>query len=43
MPYRNIVPASVRRSERKLFLTDFEALLHGLKHECGVSDPDQDA
>jgi hypothetical protein len=43
MPYRNVVPAAVRRSERKLFLSDFEALLHGFKHEFGVSDPDQDA
>ena len=43
MPYRNMVPAAARRSERKLFLTDFEALLHGLKYEYGVADPNQDA
>jgi hypothetical protein len=43
MPYRNVVPAAARRSERKLFLTDFDALLHGLKFEYGVSDPNQDA
>jgi hypothetical protein len=43
MPYRNLVPAAARRSERKLFLTDFEALLHGLKYEHGVSYRDQDA
>jgi hypothetical protein len=30
-PYRNLVPASSNRSERKLFLADFDALLHGLK------------
>ena len=43
MPYRNIVPAAARRTERKLFLADFDALLHGLKFEFGVSDPNQDA
>jgi hypothetical protein len=43
MPYRNLVPAAARRSERKLFLADFEALLHGLKYEYGVSDPNRDA
>jgi hypothetical protein len=43
MPYRNVVPASARRVERKLFLTDFDALLHGLKFEYGVGDPNPDA
>jgi hypothetical protein len=43
MPYRTIVPAAARRSERKLFLTDFHALLHGLMFEYGVADPNQDA
>jgi hypothetical protein len=43
MPYRNLVPAAARRSERKLFLADFDALLHGLKFEYGVSDLHQDA
>ena len=43
MPYRSMVPAAARRSERKLFLADFEALLHGLKYEYGVGDPNQDA
>jgi hypothetical protein len=43
MPYRNLVPAAARRAERKLFLSDFDALLHGLKFEYGVSDPNPDA
>ena len=43
MPYRNLVPAAANRSERKLFLADFNALLHVLKCEFGVSGPDPDA
>ena len=42
-PYRNLVPVAAGRSERKLFLTDFDALLHGFKFEYGVSDPNPDA
>jgi hypothetical protein len=43
MPYRNLVPAAARRPEKKLFLSDFDALLHGLKVEFGVADPNPDA
>lgn len=42
-PYRNLLPASVRGTERKLYLADLEALLGILKNEYGVSDPDRDA
>ncbi|HSM79095.1 MAG TPA: hypothetical protein VLT57_15765 [Bryobacteraceae bacterium] len=42
-PYRNLVPASVRGTERKLYLADLEALLQLLKNEYGVSDLDRDA
>lgn len=42
-PYRNLVPASARRNERKLYLTDLEAMLHLLKNEYGVSGLDPDA
>jgi hypothetical protein len=42
-PYRNLVPASVRDPEKRLYLADLEALLEVLKAENDVSDPDQDA
>jgi hypothetical protein len=42
-PYRNLVPASVREPERRLYLADLEALLDILKAENDVSDPDPDA
>ena len=43
MPYRNLVPTAVGRSERKLFLADLDALLHVLKFEFGASDLNPDA
>jgi hypothetical protein len=42
-PYRNLVPAAVRRAEKQLYLTDLEALLELLKNEYGVASPDPDA
>jgi hypothetical protein len=43
MPYRNVVPASARPTEKRLFVSDFEALLHLLKTEHGVDGRDPDA
>lgn len=42
-PYRNLVPASVREPERRLYMADLEALLEILKAEHDVADPDPDA
>lgn len=42
-PYRNLVPATGRPSEKQLFLSDFEALLQVLKAEYDVVVPDPDA
>ncbi|MBI1896698.1 MAG: hypothetical protein HYZ57_20585 [Acidobacteria bacterium] len=41
-PYRNFVPASAREVERRLYLSDFETLLHILKTEFGLSRRDED-
>ncbi len=42
-PYRNLAPASVSQVERRLYLTDLEAILDLLRSECGASCPDPDA
>jgi hypothetical protein len=42
-PYRNLVPASAREVERRLYLTDLETLLDLLKNEYAVVSPDPDA
>ena len=42
-PYRNLVPTSAREVERRLYITDLEALLELLKNEYAVSSPDPDA
>jgi hypothetical protein len=42
-PYRNLVPASARDVEKKLYCGDFEALLALLRNEYGVACPDPDA
>jgi hypothetical protein len=42
-PYRNLVPASARTVEKRLFLSDLETLLELLKHELGAASPDPDA
>ena len=42
-PYKNLVPASVRGVERRLYITDLEALLELLKNVHAVAAPDPDA
>ena len=42
-PYRNLLPASIRGVERRLYLADFTALLELLKGALGVAAPDPDA
>ncbi len=42
-PYRNLPPASVRGVERKLYISDFSALLEMFKAAHGVSAPDPGA
>lgn len=42
-PYRNLIPNAVQGAERDLFLSDIEALLHVVKNEYGVADPDSEA
>ncbi len=41
-PYRNLVPSTVRDVERRLYLSDLEALLDLLKKEYSVVSPDLD-
>ena len=42
-PYRNLLPASVRGVEKRLYLADFTALLELLKSAYGVAEPDPGA
>jgi hypothetical protein len=42
-PYRNLLPASVRGIEKRLYIADFTALLELFKAAYGVSVPDPDA
>ncbi len=42
-PYRNLIPASAKSVEERLYLTDFKTLLELLKAAYGVSDPDPSA
>jgi hypothetical protein len=42
-PYRNLLPASVRGVERRLYIADFTALLELLQSAYGVSSPGPDA
>jgi hypothetical protein len=39
-PYRNLVPATARGSERDLFASDFHLLLEALRREYGLAAPD---
>lgn len=41
-PYRNLVPATARASERRLFTADFSALLELLRREYRLSRPDRE-
>jgi hypothetical protein len=42
-PYQNLLPASVRGVERRLYIADFTALLELLRGAYGVALPDPDA
>jgi len=42
-PYKNLLPASVRGVERRLYAADFAALLEMFKSAYGVDVPDPDA
>jgi hypothetical protein len=42
-PYRNLVPASLRGVERRLYITDLKALLELLANAYGVGGLDPDA
>src|SRR5580704_1951739 len=42
-PYQNLLPASVRGVERRLYIADFMALLELLRGAYGVALPDRDA
>lgn len=42
-PYRNLIPASVRGVERRLYITDLTALLELLRNASDVAAPDPDA
>ena len=42
-PYRNLIPASARSAEKRLYRADLTALLELLKNVHGVDAPDQDA
>ncbi|MCC7174039.1 MAG: hypothetical protein IT159_02495 [Bryobacterales bacterium] len=41
-PYRNLVPATARDPDKRLYLADLEALLEILRAEHDVSAPDPD-
>jgi hypothetical protein len=42
-PYRNLIPNSAKTVERRLYLTEFNAIVELLKNEYGVAGPDPDA
>jgi hypothetical protein len=42
-PYQNLLPASVRGMERRLYIADFAALLELFKAAYGAQAPDPDA
>ena len=42
-PFGTWVPASARRAERQLFLTDLDVILELVRRERGVGAPDPDA
>ena len=42
-PYRTLMPVSLRGVERRLFITDLQALLELLENEHGAAGPDPDA
>jgi len=42
-PYRNLIPASVRGVERRLYISDLTALMELLRNAYAVAAPDPDA
>ncbi|NUN03398.1 MAG: hypothetical protein HUU41_20010, partial [Bryobacteraceae bacterium] len=42
-PYRNLLPGSASDVEKRVYLSDLEALLAVLRNEYGVADLDPDA
>ena len=42
-PYRNLIPASVRGVERRLYIEDLTTLLEALKSAAGAGGPDRTA
>ncbi len=42
-PYRYLIPNSAKSVERRLYLTDLQALLELLRNEFGAGVPDRDA
>jgi len=42
-PYQNLVPASVRAVERRLYINDLAALMELFRNAYGVAAPDPDA
>ena len=42
-PYQNLVPASIRSVERRLYINDLTALIELLRNVYGVAAPDPDA
>ena len=42
-PYRHLIPSTVRKAEKQLYMEDLETLLKLLKNEYGASVPDPDA
>jgi hypothetical protein len=42
-PYQNLIPASIRGVERRLYLNDLTALMELLRNAHAVDAPDPDA
>lgn len=42
-PYKNLLPASIRGVEKRLYMADFTALLELFKAAYGVAEPDPNA
>jgi hypothetical protein len=42
-PYQNLVPASIRSVERRLYINDLTALIELFRNVYGVAAPDRDA
>ncbi len=42
-PYQNLIPASIRAVERRLYINDLSALMELFRNAYGVAAPDPDA